>query len=207
VISGPLFANTTQEITFGVGHGCAGADTSSVRVEIPPEVASVRTLTSDFGRATVETNTAGFVTAVTWQKPAAELLPADSAYYKLTLRVKVPNAPFTTLRFPAHQTCKGASGEDIVVDWVSATSTGPDGGEAEPAPTALVLPARKPGWNKFVLPIEITDLSSFFGDALIVWRANSAYAPSQATSDLVKTTAGVTALTNLVVGDEIWVKY
>ena len=24
VVSGPLFANTTQEITFGVGHGCAG---------------------------------------------------------------------------------------------------------------------------------------------------------------------------------------
>jgi len=27
VASGPGFANTTQEIVFGVGHGCAGADT------------------------------------------------------------------------------------------------------------------------------------------------------------------------------------
>ena len=167
----------------------------------------MRTLTSDLGKATVETNAAGLVTAVTWQKPTSELLAADTAYYKLTLRMKVPNAPFTTLRFPAHQTCKGPGGDDIVVDWVAATSTGPDGGEVEPAPSALVLPARKSGWNKFVLPVAIADLSSFFSDALIVWRANSAYAPSQPTSDLVKTTAGVTALTTLAVGDEVWVKY
>lgn len=40
VVSGPGFANTTQEIVFGVGHGCAGADTTRVRVEIPAGVLS-----------------------------------------------------------------------------------------------------------------------------------------------------------------------
>ena len=36
VASGPAFANTTQEVTFGVGHGCEGADTSSVESRSRP---------------------------------------------------------------------------------------------------------------------------------------------------------------------------
>src|SRR5262249_16380988 len=106
VTSGPGFANTSQEIAFGVGHGCSGVDTYSVRIESPPAVTTVRAETSDFGKATVEKDTTGLVTAVTWQKADADLLDADTAYYKLFLRLKVPNQPFSTLFFPAHQTCK-----------------------------------------------------------------------------------------------------
>ena len=52
--SGPGFANTTQEVSFGVGHGCSGTDTYSVRIEIPAGVTSVRPETSDFGKTTVK---------------------------------------------------------------------------------------------------------------------------------------------------------
>jgi hypothetical protein len=65
VVSAPGLANTTQEVVFGVGHGCAGNDTSSVRIAIPAGVTSVRTLSSDFGASTVEQDLSGAPTAVT----------------------------------------------------------------------------------------------------------------------------------------------
>ena len=77
VASGPAFANTSQEISFGVGHGCEGADTVSVQIEIPAGVTSVRPETSDFGHADVETDGAGAVVAVTWTKPAPRRLCAS----------------------------------------------------------------------------------------------------------------------------------
>jgi uncharacterized protein YcnI len=207
IASGPGFANATQEITFGVGHGCAGMDTSSVRVEIPAAVTSVRAESSDFGKVTVEKDTAGIVTAVTWTKPDSELADGDPNYYKLTLRLKVPNAPFTTVFFPTHQTCKGTDGGTAVSDWI-ATMPSPDGGGPEPAPALRILPARVAGWNKFTVPIAISDLGGFFKDALIVWKGNaSAYSSNPATAELITKTAGVTALTSLAANDEIWVKY
>src|ERR1700741_728844 len=88
VSSGPAFAKATQEIKLGVGHGCEGADTLSVRVEIPAAVTSVRAVNSDLGRATVELSTAKLVTAVTWEKATEDVLPGDTNYYTLTLRIK-----------------------------------------------------------------------------------------------------------------------
>jgi uncharacterized protein YcnI len=207
VASGPGFANTSQEITFGVGHGCSGMDTVSVKIDIPAGVTSVRTETSDFGKATVEKDMAGTVIAVTWTKPDADLLDSDTAYYKLTLRLKVPNAPFTTIFFPAHQTCKGPDGGTAVTDWI-ATMPSPDGGGPEPAPALRIVPARVAGWNKFTVPAAIADLSVHFKDALIVWKGTTAaYSSNPVTADLITKTAGVTALTSLAANDEIWVKY
>ena len=40
IASGSAAANTSQEITFGVGHGCAGSDTYRVKIEIPAGVTS-----------------------------------------------------------------------------------------------------------------------------------------------------------------------
>jgi hypothetical protein len=206
VASGPGFANTSQEIVFGVGHGCAGMDTSSVKIEIPAAVTSVRAETSDFGKVTVEKDAAGIVTAVVWTKPDSELVDGDPNYYKLTLRIRVPNAPFTTLFFPTHQTCKGTDGGTAVSDWV-ATMPSPDGGGPEPAPALRIVPARVAGWNKITVPIAVTDLGAFFKDALIVWKGNSAYSSNALTAELITKTTGVTALTSLAANDEIWVKY
>jgi uncharacterized protein YcnI len=207
VPSGPGFANATQEISFGVGHGCAGADTYSVKIDIPAGVTSVRALRSDFGKATVEKNAAGDVIAVIWQKPDAELLAGDFGYYKLTLRLKVPNQPFTTLFFPTHQTCKASDGTVTTVHWVGTTESHGGGEEDEPAPALKILPARKAGWNKFTVPSDIKDLSGYFSDALIVWKGTAAWSPNPATTELAQGTSGVTALTELKANDEIWVKY
>jgi periplasmic copper chaperone A len=201
------FANTTHEVTFSVGHGCSGLDTSSVKIDIPASVTGLRTLTSDFGKATVETDATGAVTSVTWQKPDQDLLPADTAFYKLVLRFRVPNTPFATLFFPTHQTCKGLDGGVLVSDWIGTMPAPPDGGGPEPAPEMIIVPARTPGWNKWTVPVAVTDLKKFFGDALIVWKDDAAYSANANTAVLIGTTAGVTALTSLAANDEIWVKY
>ena len=209
IASGPGFANTTQEITFGVGHGCAGADTYKVRVQIPADVLSVRPLRSDFGKVSVEKDTAGAITAVSWQKADADALDADIAYYKLVIRLKVPNKPFTTYYFPSQQTCRAMDGTLSTVAW-SMFPTDPviDGGAVdEPAPALVVLPARRPGWNKFVVAAAVSDLPTLFGDAQIVWKGTAAYSANPTTAELIGSTPGVTALTALAANDEIWVKY
>lgn len=203
IISGPGFGGTSQEITFGVGHGCDGADTYRVRVEIPATITSVRAENSEFGRATVERNAAGLVTAVTWQKAEADLLESDDNYYKLTVRIKVPDAPFTRLFLPAHQTCKKSDGTTSVVDWTALE----EGTDAEPAPTLVVLPKRQSGWNRVTVPVDVPDLGAFFADALIVWKGTAAYSANTETTALIGTTPGVTALTSLGAGDQVWVRY
>ena len=210
VVSGPGYANSTQEISFGVGHGCAGSDTYSVKIDIPVGVTSVRAETNTFGKVTVQRDASLNVTSVTWQKADADVLPSDDNYYKLVLRLKVPNAPFTSVYFPTHQTCRTAEGTLLpVVDWVATTPTMSEdaGAQAEPAPVLLILPAHQPGWNKLTLPAAVPDLSVVFADAQIVWKGTAAYSPNTATLDQIKTTAGFSVLGALAAGDEIWVKY
>jgi periplasmic copper chaperone A len=206
VASGPGFANATQEIVFGVGHGCAGADTYKVRIQIPANVTSVRPLTSDFGKVTTEKDSAGTITAVTWQKADVNVLDDDSQYYKLTLRARLPDAPFTTVFFPAQQTCKAKDGTMSTTNW-TATTPSPDGGVDEPAPEVRLVPSRRPGWNKLKVPAAVTDLARFFGDALIVWKGQAAFSANPTTADLIKATPGVTTLGSLAANDEIWVRY
>jgi uncharacterized protein YcnI len=208
IASGPGFANTTQEIAFGVGHGCAGADTYKVRIEIPSTVTSVRPVRSDFGKVSVEKDAAGTITAAVWQKADADALDADIAYYKLVLRLKVPNQPFTTIFFKAHQTCRAADGTLSTTDWVMLpTDPVVDGGTDEPAPSLTIVPARLSGWNKFTVAAAVADLGVFFSDALIVWKGTAAYSANPTTKDLISTTSGVTPLSSLAANDEIWVRY
>jgi periplasmic copper chaperone A len=208
IASGPGFANTTQEVTFAVGHGCAGADTYKIRVEIPPDVTAVRAMRSDFGKPAIEKDAAGAVTAVSWQKPEAEALDGDFAYYKLVLRLRVPNKPFTTSYFKVHQTCRAADGTLSTVVWgMLPTDPVVDGGADEPAAALNVLPARRPGWNKYTVAQAVPDVATLFGDAQIVWKGSAAYSANPTTAELIAATAGVTALTALAANDEIWVKY
>jgi uncharacterized protein YcnI len=208
IASGPGFANTTQEITFGVGHGCAGADTYRVRVAIPTDVLSVRPMRSDFGKVSVEKDAAGTITAVSWQKADADALDADIAYYKLVVRLKVPNKPFTTVYFKAQQTCRAMDGTLSTVDWTMLpTDPVVDGGADEPAAALVVLPARQAGWNKYTVAAPVADVSTMFSDAQIVWKGTAAFSSNPNTAALIGSTAGVTALTSLAANDEIWVKY
>jgi hypothetical protein len=134
------------------------------------------------------------------------VLPADTQFYKLTVRLKVPDQPFNVIFFPAHQTCTSADGKVTVVDWASLDQTEVEGGP-EPAPALYVLPAHFPGWNKLSVSREIEDLSLFFPDAQIVWRGSSAYSTNPTTTELIAATSGVSPLKALVQGDEIWVRY
>jgi len=206
VTGGIGFANQTQEITFGVGHGCAGVDTLSVRIEISAGVTSVRAIGSQLGAPKVQTDAAGLVTSVTWRKPMNELAVGDPNYYKVSIRAKLPDAPFSVIYFPTTQTCSTPEGVMSSVDWI-ATPTMPDAGAGEPAPSLVVLPPRTLGWNKFTLKQSVADLKGAFGDAQIVWRGVSAYSPSATTTELISNTSRVTPLTALAFGDTIWVRY
>lgn len=203
VSTGPAFANKSQEVSFGVGHGCSGSDTYAIRLEIPAGVTSVRPMNSDFGATTVEKDGADNVTAITWQKAPEDALDADTNYYKLTVRMKVPDKPFSQLYFKALQTCRDANGALTTVDWKALP-----GEMGEPAAALTIVPARFPGWNKYKVPDHLTDLTVFFQDALIVWRENAAWSFNPATADLIKGTAGVTSISDgLHPDDEIWVRY
>jgi uncharacterized protein YcnI len=219
-VAGPGYANTTQELNFSVGHGCTDAngvptDTSSVTIEIPAGVTSVRAMPNAFGKVSITktlVNNVSTVTAVTWTKAAGDVVEGDDNFYKLTIRARLPNAPFTTVYFPTHQTCstKSTGAALPVVDWVGTTAPVADAGPApEPAPALVVLPARVPGWNKFTVPVAVSaeGLSSLFKDAQIVWKGTAAFSANPATTEQIKTTNGVTVLAALAAGDEIWVKY
>lgn len=209
--SGPAIANKSQIIAFGVGHGCEVGtdhlDTIKIRVTIPAGVTGVRALFSDFGKPTVVKNADKVVTHVEWTKPTSDLLADDDSYYELKVRAKVPDAPFTKLKFSVEQTCQNATtGAQVVVNWDAdeGSSTG------SPAPVLVVTPVHVAGWNKIKVPRALTqdEVPTYLGDAAIAWRGTAAYSPNAATAAMIAATAGVTALAGgLAVNDEIWVRY
>jgi periplasmic copper chaperone A len=206
-LAGTGNAGQQQMLTFGVGHGCEGADTVRVEIAIPPEVTAVRALPSTFGEATLQADDAGIVTAVSWSK--SEARPLDDQFYQLAIRIKVPETPFATLYFPARQTCRTAEGEEIVVAWdqlPEQLAEVAEGEETLPAPALTILPQHFPGWNKFTVPSAV-DVLSVFDDAQIVWSGDSAYSSNPATQELIKSDKTVDALTKIKAGAEIWVKY
>ncbi len=199
-VQGPAFAGTTQVVTFSVGHGCAGADTVGIRVHLPEAVTSMRTLLSTFGgEAVVETSSAGIPLSATWRK--ADARAADDQYYQMQARIRIPDAPFTKLYFKVTQTCRDSMGVESVVEWEALP-----GEEGEEAASLWILPARKPGWNKFSVPVAVDDLTAF-DDASIIWAGEKAYSGNPSTKELIAAEPGVEELSTLAAGTEIWVKY
>lgn len=206
MVNSTAIANKSGVIELGVGHGCSGADTYAVTVEIPQGVVSVRPMWSDFGKTsmTYDAMDPTLVTSITWQKDDLDALPADTNYYILAFRAKTPNTPFATLYYKAHQVCRAADATLSYVDWVALP-----GEMGEPAAAQALLPDHLPGWNKYTVPGDIADLSVFFKDAIIVWRGTDAYSFNDNTVDLIKGTTGVTLLgiDGVKTNDEIWVRY
>ena len=213
ITSGPATANVSQEVSFGVGHGCNADDTYTIKIQIPTGVTSVRPMPNSFGKATVEKDgVTGNVTTVTYQKADPDLLPGDQQFYRLVVRLKPPNAPFTKVFFAVTQTCKSATtGALTVVEWKETTPHNPDAGTMdEPAAELLLLPARKAGWNRYTLSVAVAaaDLPFFFGDATILWRGSEAYSTNVNTAAQIAATSGVSKLAGgLAASQEIWVKY
>jgi len=201
VSQAPFFANTTSRLTLTIPHGCEGADTAKVEVSIPEGITSTRPFDSVFGKAAVETNDAGKVTKVTWTRAEAVNANDDHAY-EFSLRAKLPDTPFVTVTLPTVQTCRTADGVESSIEW-----TAPAGATTgEPAPSLTVYPARVPGWNKYTVSTEITDLT-VFKDAEIVWAGTAAYSANAEIMTLIQSESGVTELTTIPVGTQIWVKY
>jgi hypothetical protein len=216
-LAGPAFANATFLASFSVGHGCENPknptgpmlDTYSVTVDIPAGVTSVRAVDSTLGRAVAATNGSGAVTSITWAKNMSDVLTADVDFYSLPVRMKLPNAPFTTLYFMAHQVCMDSDNNPVHVEWVGQgqTTALPDGAPPpEPAPSVVLLPARVPGWNKYTVTQQITNLS-IFNDAEIVWAGDAAYSVNPNYQSLITTEPNTVALTAIQPNTEIWVKY
>jgi len=213
MVTTPAQADSTTKLTFGVGHGCEDAnghyDTAKIRIEIPAGFTSVRPLAlPGFGKPTV-IRTGTTVTAVEWTKATADILDDDDSYYEPTIRARTPNAPFTKVTFTIVQTCR-AGNADITTTW-----TGPDEPSNDtPGPTLFIGPKRTnpTGWNKITVATGVnvtvaTDLAGFFKDARIVWKGASAFSTNSATTAQIGSTSGVTALTTITAGDEIWVRY
>jgi len=213
LISGPAPAGKSAEITFAIGHGCEDAngtkiDTYKVRVDIPAGVTGVRVVQTDFGKAVPIKNGADIV-AFEWTRDTSLLLDDDVNYYKITVRAKVPDAPYTKLQWNVTQSCRSASGTEagpVLWDQPEDSTAG------NPAPIVTVAPAHVAGWNKLTIPTGVTvahaDLPTYFGDAQIVWKGTSAYSPNSNTNAQIASTAGVTPLDgDLVAGDEVWVRY
>ena len=66
------------------------------------------------------------------------------------------------------QYCRAADGSEPAPARWTLTPANPAEAGAEESPHVVVLPARKPGWNKLTVAKELTDLT-VFDDAQIVW--------------------------------------
>ena len=224
IVSDAGRAGATQVVEFGVGHGCDGSDTYAVTIEIPAGVTSVRPMYGGLGNPSVAVDEHGHVTAISWQKDDADVLDADSAYYVLAARMKLPDAPFTQLHFPAVQTCRAADG---TISTAACTEVGgghghgggghgghatsvaqaQSGGEVGPAPELTILPPRLPGWNRYVASDHMHDLTLFFRDAIIVWKGSLAYSYNPTTAAQIEATQGVLPLSEIHPDEEFWVRY
>ncbi|NVB80696.1 MAG: DUF1775 domain-containing protein [Kofleriaceae bacterium] len=200
--SGPAVSATGGQIVqFGVSHGCSGKDTVKITINIPTGISGVRGLYSPFGAPTVTKNGTN-VTSVTWEKATFEA--GDNTYPEFALRLTVADVPFTSIPFTIVQTCRDATGDTV------ATWDQPDDSTGNAAPRLLVVPPHAGGWNKYTVPVALTQdqVQQFFASSQIVWRGTAAYTPNAAVAGLIAVTPGVTPLTDgLAAGDEIWVKY
>ena len=179
--------------TLQLPHGCevgeAHLDTTRVEVEIPASFGSVKPSDSVFGRVSRETNEAETVTKLIWEKDEADVRDEDFLYTQFVFRgTPVAGTQLTSLEFRTVQFC----GENQVA-W-----------EGADVPKLKVYPARKPGWNRYTAQsaLNASALTSFFGDAQIVWYNNAAYSSNTVTQALITNT-----LTSIPVGGEFWVKY
>lgn len=213
VANAGAYANTSFEAAFSVGHGCEGLDTYSLKINIPEGVTSVRVMESGvFTQATLEKDDAGNVTSVTFSKDQSAVRAEDDAFYKLVVRMKLPDAPFKTLYFPTTQTCKSADGSTTkTTEWIGEGDDpkDADGNELEPAPMLMVMPARTPGWNQYTTPdgVHLMNLAKTFGDALIVWAEGNAFSVNSNTADQIEAEDGVDTLKAIHPNTDFWVKY
>lgn len=208
VASGTAFANSSYRVDLSVPHGCDGADTERVEVEIPATLTSVRPIL-DFSEEnspiTIERNeTTGEVTKLIFER--SQTVESDENAYIVSFRGRLADVPFTTQHFPTTQYCVGGG----VAAWVGAGSHDHHGGDSEsdelPAPALFVYPARQPGWNQYTAPDHLHDMG-IFKDAEIVWKGSAGYSPNPVTMDLIEADEDSSTLSEIHPDESFWVKY
>lgn len=188
------FTGKTYYATMNLGHGCEDLegtlyDTLKIEVSVPAGISSVRPIDAPFGAATVEKDSNGNVTKMIWTKTATGAAN-DDFLYQVKFKGSLKDvAALSTLEFPTTQTCTG----DTTISW-----------EGAEVPKLLVLPTRKPGWNKYTAQADISldTVKAFFADANIVWANKKAYSANPATDALI-----TQKLESISAGTEYWVKY
>lgn len=120
-----LAANGATAITLTVSHGCDGAATNDLRVQLPTGAANVTAQNPAGWTSTID------ATEVHWS--GTPLSATDHHKFSFTLALSQPSG--TTVSFPTLQGCQG--GEQIA--WIEQTQAGqPE--PAHPAPK-IVVPA------------------------------------------------------------------
>lgn len=207
VISPPAMVDATSTVELGVPHGCEGKDVSRVEVTVPENFTSIRPRDALLGPATFEKDEAtGRITKIIWTKPQGAVLPADTHYYTVSFRAKMPNTPFATVYLPTTQYCKGDNGEELAVAWDQISTDHSNHDTSKPAPAMLIFPVRYAGWNQFSSQEHLHDMT-VFKDAQIVWKGNAAYSSNPVTTQMIQNDSSLTPLTEIHPGDSFWVKF
>lgn len=129
-----------------VPHGCAGAATTGIAVELPEGVYAARPMPKPGWRLTIERRRLAEavrsphgheveeeVARITWEGGP---LP-DEQYEEFVLMLQVPNQPGGTLALPVLQSCEGGRTEH----WTERPAAGrPAHDLARPAPALRLLP-------------------------------------------------------------------
>lgn len=145
-----------------------------------------------------------------------DVVEGDPNYYQVSLRIGIPDRPFTKLAFATYQSCRTPAGVESKNDWVGGSPEAPampaagvDAGTIEPAPSVVIVPKRSPGWNKYVptTAIAAPDMAAFFGDAQIVWVGSAAYSSNTETAARIKTEPNTQVLEAIAANATVWVKY
>ena len=136
-----LPADSTVRLAIRVPHGCAGAATTGIRLQVPPELRGARpmplagwTLTTVMqGGASVagEHGTVAVPHEIAW---AGGHLP-DDQYQEFILLLRTPADAGATLHFPVVQDCEGGK----VSRWIERAST-PEERPRSPAPSLRIVP-------------------------------------------------------------------
>lgn len=126
-VTGASAPGTTNLFGFGPGHGCDGADTNAILIQIPEGISSVKPVAKPGWEIEIVADEAGAVTEIHFTGGS---LP-DAWYDQFWIRARIDEtvAAGTGIYFPVVQQC----GEAEIL-WLALP--GPDGAEpeGEPAP-------------------------------------------------------------------------
>ena len=119
-------ANGYTTVELQVPHGCEGAATESVAVQLSEQVSSVKAQAIPGWSVTYERQpltdpielhgqeVADYISVVTWTAEGTPL--PDDQYMRFGISLKTPDTPGETLRFPTVQSCVGGGTSSWIED-------------------------------------------------------------------------------------------